>query len=134
MQAAEGALRACGARTDCPSHLSSWALLGLYAAPKEISGFAWVEVVFGQPLVLPGELVPRKEAPLLAFQDMFASSSPLVMCQPSTYDKACAQPPEPRLQAAKLVYVKRGGCCPALASAYMGPYKVIWPGLKFFSH
>jgi hypothetical protein len=50
-----------------PSHLS-WVLLGLHAAPMEISGFSSSEAVFGQPLVLSGELTPGDEAPPLAFR------------------------------------------------------------------
>jgi hypothetical protein len=47
------ALRARGASTDWPSHLP-WVLLGLHAAPKEISGISSAEAVFGGQLVLPG--------------------------------------------------------------------------------
>ncbi len=45
------ALRARGAGLDWPSHLPL-VLLGLRAAPKEVSGFSSAEAVFGQPLTL----------------------------------------------------------------------------------
>jgi hypothetical protein len=48
------ALQTRGAGADWPAHLS-WALLGLSAAPKEVSGVSIAETVFGLPLVLPGE-------------------------------------------------------------------------------
>jgi hypothetical protein len=50
--------RAREAGSDWPAHLP-WVLLGLRAAPKEVSGFSSAEAVFGQPLVLPGELVQQ---------------------------------------------------------------------------
>jgi hypothetical protein len=51
------ALRARQASVDWPAHLP-WVLLGLQAAPKEVSGLSSAEAVFGQPLVMPGELSP----------------------------------------------------------------------------
>ncbi len=44
------ALRARQAGVDWPTHLP-WVLLGLRAAPKEVSGLSSAEAVFGQPLV-----------------------------------------------------------------------------------
>jgi transposase InsO family protein len=78
------ALKARGAATDWPAHLP-WVLLGLHAAPKEISGVFSAEAMFGQQLVLPGELNPGPEAPPLDFRDSLASSSPPLTSQPRTY-------------------------------------------------
>jgi hypothetical protein len=43
-----------------------------------------------------------------------------------------AQPPDRRLQSAEMVYVRKGGCAPPLAPAYVSPYRVVLPGPKSF--
>jgi transposase InsO family protein len=65
-------LRACGAGTYWPLYLP-WILQGLRAAPNKISGFSSTEAVFGQPLVLLGELNPGPVAHPLAFYSVSAS-------------------------------------------------------------
>ncbi len=60
------ALQTRGAGADWPAHLS-WVLLGLSAAPKEVSGVSIAETDFGQPLVLPGELDFRTQAAPMDF-------------------------------------------------------------------
>ncbi len=125
------ALRARGAGADWPAHLP-WVLLGLRAAPKEVSGISSAEAVLGQPLVLPGELPPAVEASPTDFMRDLASESLPVMCQPRTYAEAVSGPPDKRLQQAEMVYIRRGGCGPPLSPAYAGPYRVIQPGYKYF--
>jgi hypothetical protein len=104
-------LRARGAGADWPAHLP-WVLLGLRAAPKEVSGISSAEAVLGQPLVLPGELPPAVEASPMDFMRDLASESPPVVCQPRTYAEAVSGPPDKRLQQAEMVYIRRGGCGP----------------------
>ncbi len=116
---------------DCPAHLP-WALLGLRAAPKEVSGLSSAEAVFGQPLVLPGELGPGEEAGPAEFSMSLASSTPPLTSQPRTYAEAVAGPPDWCLQLASMVYIRRGGSGPPLAPAYAGPFKVVRPGHKYF--
>jgi hypothetical protein len=125
------ALKARGAATDWPAHLP-WVLLGLHAAPKEISAVSSAEAVFGQQLVLPGELNPGPEAPPLDFRDSLASSSPSLTSQPCTYAEVASQPPVGGLPKAAYVYVKRGGPGPPLSPAYTGPDRVVRPGPKHF--
>jgi hypothetical protein len=125
------ALQARETGVDWPAHLPL-VLLGLRSAPKEISGISSVEAVFGQPLVLLGELAPAVEAPPEDLRDRLASSDPPVMHQPCTYAEVAYGPPGLPLHKAKLVYVRRGGCGPPLAPAYSGPYRVICPGNKYF--
>jgi hypothetical protein len=121
------ALKTRGATTDWPAHLP-WALLGLHAAPKEISGVSSAEAVFGQPLVLPGEVGLSSESPPLAFKTELASSQPPVTCQPRTYAEVVTGPPNLGLQAASFVYVRKGGPGSPLAPACAGPYRVLCPG------
>jgi hypothetical protein len=115
---------------DWPAHLP-WVLLGLRAAPKEISGISSAEAVYGQPLILPGELPPVDEVAPTEFWDKLASSSPPATCQPRCYAKVVAVPPVGQLQSTKMLYIKRGGG-PPLASVYSGPYLVVQSGPKFF--
>jgi transposase InsO family protein len=56
------ALRARSAANDWPDHLP-WVLLGLRAAPKEDSAVSSAEMVLGDPLVLPGQLLAGEEPP-----------------------------------------------------------------------
>ncbi len=125
------ALKARGAATDWPAHLPC-VLLGLHTAPKEISGVSSPKAVFGQQLVLPGELNPRPEAPPLGFRDSLASSSPPLTSQPRTYAEVTSEPPVDGLQEAAYIYVKRGSPGPPLSLAYAGPYKGVRPGPKHF--
>ncbi len=124
-------LRARQAGVDWPAHLP-WVLLGLHAAPKEISGVSSAETVFGQPLILPGKLASPPEALSTDFLNELSSSAPPATCQPRTDAEVAAQPPNRRLQLADMVYVRKGGCNPPLAPAYVGPYKVVLPGPKTF--
>ena len=114
------ALRARGAGLDWPSHLPL-VLLGLRAAPKEVSGFSSAEAVFGQPLTLPGELKNVPEEAALDFQSRLASDDPPPTSQPRTYAEAVSSNLQPGLQEAKFVYIRRGGSGPPLASNYLGP-------------
>jgi hypothetical protein len=77
----KAAFRARGAGTDWPAHLP-WVLLGLHAAPKEISGVSSAEAVYGEQLVLPGDFNAGVEVPPLAFKEELASSQPPPTCQP----------------------------------------------------
>jgi hypothetical protein len=124
-------LRARQAGMDWPAHLP-WVLLGLRAAPKEISGVSSAKAVFCQPLTLPGELISAQEASPTDFISELATPVTPTMCQPRTYAEVAAQPPNWRLQLAGMVYVRKCGLGLPLAPAYSGPYMVIRPGSKFF--
>jgi transposase InsO family protein len=127
----KAAFRARGAGIDWPAHLP-WVLLGLHAAPKEISGVSSAEAIYGEQLVLPGDFNAGLEVPPLAFKEELASSQPPPTCQPRTYAEVASQPPNSTLQTAEYVYVRRGGVAPPLAPTYSGPYKVARAGPKCF--
>ncbi len=113
----KASFRARGAGTDWPAHLH-WVLLGLHAAPKEISGVSSAEAVYGEQLTLPGDFNAGVESPPLAFKGELASSQPPPNCQPRTYAEVASQPPTSTLQTAGYVYVRRGGVPPPLAPPY----------------
>jgi hypothetical protein len=120
----KASFRARGAGTDWPAHLP-WVLLGLHAAPKEISGVSSAEAVYGEQLTLPGDFNAGVESPPLAFKGELASSQPPPTCQPRTYAEVASQPPASPLYVAEYVYVRRGGVPPPLAPPYSGPYRVV---------
>ena len=75
------ALRAREAGAEWPDHLA-WVLMGLCAAPKESNGVSSAQLVFGQPLILPGELTDIQEAAAYNFITQLASSELPPTCQP----------------------------------------------------
>jgi hypothetical protein len=125
------ALRARQAGADWLQHLP-WALLGLRAAPKEISGLSSAEAVYGQQLTVPGTLLHVPEESEKSMQSKMASEEPPPTVQPRTWAEVAAKNVQPALQSASLVYVRRGGVAHALAPNYAGPYRVLRRGEKTF--
>jgi hypothetical protein len=123
------ALRARLATTNWPDHLP-WIMLGLRAAPREDSGVSSAELVFGAPLVLPGQLLSTTEPPPEEFVRQLRSGVPCVAPLPPAADKSRAPPPS--LRAATFVYVRSPPSSPALAPVYKGPYAVHRAGDKVF--
>jgi hypothetical protein len=102
-------------------------LLRLRVAPKEESNSSSAEQVKGTRLLLPGQMH--------CVGDM--EKSPSFPTLPTTRarsnaDVAVGLPP-PHLKQAHFVYVRRGGCAPSLAPAYVGPYEVIKKTSKMFT-
>jgi transposase InsO family protein len=122
-------LRSRLAGNQWPEHLP-WVLLGLRAAPKEDTSTSSAELVFGSPLVLPGQLLTAAERPVSEFVRKLRDTSPLA-ARPLTYAQAAAAVPK-SLMAASYVYVRRGGTTPPLTPLYQGPFLVKQSGPKFF--
>ena len=110
-------------------------MLGLRAAPKETTGLSSVQLVLGQPLVLPGELKDVVESPAELFTNQLASVDPPPTCQPRTYAAVAASNINifKQLQEATYVFVRRGGTISPLAPVYTSPYRVLRAGPKVFS-
>ena len=98
-------------------------LLGLWSAPKEESGISSAELVFGQPLSLPGGFVDAPPAVVL-LEKMRVSKVPPPPTRPLSYAQVVSRP-APGLEEASFVYVHQGGVGPSLAPLYAGPYEVI---------
>ncbi len=124
------ALRARLAGPDWPLHLL-WVLMGLRAAPTEDTGVSAAEVVFGAPLVLPGQILDTGEPPPADFIAKLRQSSPPLPSRPLSYAQMAAKPPAALLSAA-FVYVRKGGTIPPLSPLYSGPYRVLASGPKVF--
>jgi hypothetical protein len=124
------ALRARLAGPDWPLHLP-WVLMGLRAAPTEDTGVSAAEVVFGAPLVLPGQILDTDEPPPADFIAKLRQSGPPPPSRPLSYAQMAAKPPAALLSAA-FVYVRKGGTIPPLSLLYSGPYRVLASGPKVF--
>ena len=110
-----------------------WVLLGLRTTPKEDLGYSSAELVYGEPLTIPGELVPPKSAKsmddlLLNFRLNILLYAPL----PASHHTSARPYLSPSLLAAKHVYVRRDGTKGPLQRPYSGPYAVLTPGDKTF--
>ena len=122
------ALRARLAGAHWAQHLP-WVLLGLHAAPKEDSGLSSAELLYGEPLVLPGQFLSSQEPDIQQLLRQLCHVQPLPTHPlPSM---PLVEPPK-ALASAKLVYVRRGAAAASLTAQYQGPYKVVERGPKFF--
>ncbi len=125
------ALRARLAGVSWPEHLP-WVLLGLRAAPKEISDISSAELVHGSPLVLPGQFVDIPEPPAESFLEALRAV-PAVPQGRRSYAEAASMANLPdTLRVASHVYVRRGQVAPPLTPLYQGPYRVVERGPKVF--
>ena len=123
-------LRARLAAVDWASQLP-WILLGLKAAPKEDHTISSVDLFYGVPLTLPGELLDIPE-PLAA---IFLENLRQTPCSLPTRPLQ-SQPPSglpEKVLSADFVFVRRGAPGPPLSPLYEGPYKVAAMDSKFFT-
>jgi hypothetical protein len=107
---AEGRASGRLAGPDWPLHLP-WVLMGLRAAPTEDTGMSVAEIVFGAPLVLPGQILDAAEPPPADFITKLRHSGPPAPSRPLSYAQMAAKPVAALLSAA-FVYVRKGGTVP----------------------
>ena len=109
-------------------------LLGLRAAPKESNSISSAQLVFGQPLVLLGELTDVQESLANEFHVQLSSETPPPTCQPRSYAVVAVSSTSvpAHLQDASFVYVRHGGNLSPLSPIYSGPYHVQHAGPKVF--
>ena len=89
-QQLKDALRARTADADWPSHLP-WVLLGLRAAPNEDSSISSAELLYGSPLVLPGQLPGVLEPLPVVFNESTRAAPSHI---PARGPSASQEPPE----------------------------------------
>ena len=114
-----------------------WVLLGLRTTPKEDLGYSSAELVYVEPLTIPGELVPPKSAkPMDDLLLNFRLNIPLYAPRPASHHTSARPYLSPSLLAAKHVYVRRDGTTGPLqrpySGPYAGPYAVLTSGDKTF--
>ena len=110
-----------------------WVLLNLRTTPKEDLGYSSAELVYGEPLTIPGELVPPKSAK--SMDDLllnFRLNIPLYAPHPASNHTSARPYLSPSLLAAKHVYVRQDGTKELLQRPYSSPYAVLTPGDKTF--
>jgi cleavage and polyadenylation specificity factor subunit 1 len=111
-----------------------WVLLGIRTAPKEDLGTSSAELVFGEPLTVPGDFIPsscgttQPSSFLPALRTKVGSLAPVPTSQHGP--RSVSMPPD--LQHSLYVFVRRDSHRTALQNPYEGPFKVIHPGNKVF--
>ena len=111
-----------------------WVLLGIRTVPKEDLECSSAEMVYGAPLTVPGDFLPRGQD-----TDDVAQFLPRLR---ETVRKLAPRPPVPHgtrpssvptaLADSRFVFVRRDSHCPPLTPPYEGPYKVLVHGDKSF--
>ena len=122
------ALRAWLAGTQWAQHLL-WVLLGLHAVPKEDSGLSSAELLYCEPLTLPGQFVSSQEPDIEQLLRQLRQVQPLPTRPLPSMPPAA---PPKALESAQLVSMRRGAAAATLSPQYQGPYEVVERGPKFF--
>ena len=109
-----------------------WVLLGLRSAPKEDLHASSAELVYGEPLTVPGEFVTSNQLPwsLLTTWKVFPSERRLVVPTSAHNNPKTFIPGD--LLAAKYVFIRHDAHRNPLQRPYDGPFKVLESGVKTF--
>ncbi len=108
-------------------------MMGLRAAPKEDCGLSSAELVYGEPLPLPGEFLEGVERPPPEFTQQLRQQ--MSGFQPPATRPQLQQPASAALSSlmkAQFVYIKRGPAAFSLPPLNADPYKVVERGQKYF--
>ncbi|RUS73921.1 hypothetical protein EGW08_018311 [Elysia chlorotica] len=109
-----------------------WVLLGLRTVPKEDLETSSAELVYGEPLTVPGEFFHKdahqSPVPNIPFQTILQKIAPPPMLHHGYL------PPNlsPTLKDSHFVFIRRDGHRGPLQRPYDGPFRVITPGDKTF--
>lgn len=111
-----------------------WVLLGLRTAPKDDLGYSSAELVYGEPLTVPGELLPSETSAWSAtdFLTTFRAKALFTKPRPSIHHSNPVTYFPPSLLKAKYVYIRTDTVKSSLQRPYTGPYMVLAPGEKSF--
>lgn len=124
--------------TRC-SHLNwtdqlPWVMLGLRSTPKEGLDVSAAEMVFGQPLVVPGEFFPQQISNSDHSAELQAarwSAKQFAPCHPTRHNQRDTYIPADLLTA-KYVFIRQDLVKPPLSPPYKGPYLVLQRGDKAY--
>ena len=108
-----------------------WVLLGLRTVPKEDLDTSSAELVYGEPLTVPGEFV-NPNSRLHSSNNLFHSLAERFAPIPTSHHGLSTPSIPPSLKNARFVFVRRDCHRGPLQRPYDGPYPVITPGPKTF--
>jgi hypothetical protein len=92
------------------------------------------ELVYGAPMVLPGQFLTAAEPPPDEFVRQLSSGTPCVAPREASTEEVSPQAAGAlkKLMAVRFVYVRSLAAVPSLSPAYRGPYEVHKRAEKFF--
>ena len=124
------------ARLTTPAWMDElpWVLLGLRTAPKNELGASVAEMVYGEPLVVPGTFVGPSNGPEASdhLQRMREIAGRLVPA-PDAWHGVKSAANDRGLDEAEFVFVRRDVMHGPLQTPYTGPYRVLAKKEKYFS-
>ena len=103
-----------------------WVLLGLRTVPKEDLDTSSAELVYGEPLTVPGEFV-NPNLRLHSSNNLFHSLAERFAPIPTSHHGLSTPSIPPSLKNARFVFVRRDCHRGPLQRPYDGPYRVITP-------
>ncbi|GFR99791.1 Pol polyprotein [Elysia marginata] len=107
-----------------------WVLLGLRTVPKEDLQVSCSELVYGEPLTLPGQFVDPNPTAFSTKVDPFRSLVKRLIPLPMSHHCTPQSNDQQSLKDARFVFICRGGHRGALQRPYDGPFQVISTGDK----
>lgn len=129
----KAALRASLTGADWADRLP-WVMLGLRSAPKEDLQASSAELVYGQPLRVPGEFLPDATAPWSVASHRAVSrevADAFIPIPTSRHGLPQSYVPKD-LPSAKYVFIRHDGHRAPLQPPYDGPFRVLVGGSKNF--
>ena len=102
-----------------------WVLLGLRTMPKEGVNHSAAEMVYGQPLVVPGEFFPYDSTADQTQIDILQRTvRKLAPCRPSKLNNTASYVPAD-LSTCEYVFIREDAHKPPLSKLYRGPFRVL---------
>ena len=101
-----------------------WVLLGLRTTPKEDLDHSAAEMVYGQPLVVPGEFFPSDGASDSQLEDLRRVARQFAPSRPTRHSHHPSYTP-PGLDTAKFVFLRDDTHRQPLSCPYKGPFRVL---------
>ena len=110
------------------SYQLPWVMLGIRTMPKEGLDVSTAEMVYGQPLVVPGEFFPPQSVNTtsqdIELQAARWAAKQFAPCNSTRHNQRESYIP-PGLPTSDYVFIRQDLVKPALSSPYRGPYKII---------
>ncbi|KAK3875588.1 hypothetical protein Pcinc_019547 [Petrolisthes cinctipes] len=111
-----------------------WVLLGIRTAPKEDLATSSAELVYGAPLILPGDFIATSDKPDAPATVLSRLREKVGTLAPVPTTRHCVSPRyvPPALQNSNYVFLRRDTIRSPLAKPYEGPFRVLQRQPKTF--